>query len=194
MKKSTLKRIAALSVAGLMATTALAGCGNTSSTTDGSSSKTDDAAKGSVYWLNFKPESDVALQDIAKMYKEKTGVDVKVVTAAAGTYNDTLTSEMDKDGAPTLFVVGNQASVETWGDYFKEMASTRAFLMNAMYEKANSEEAKELGFELTEETKQAIIKNAPLIFQNRYALYSRLRSSFMSPDWFMKFIPLSIPL
>ena len=67
MKKSTLKRVAALSVAGLMATTALAGCGGESSTTSGDSSKTD-AAKGSVYWLNFKPESDVALQDIAKMY------------------------------------------------------------------------------------------------------------------------------
>ncbi len=125
MKKSTLKRIAALSVAGLMATTALAGCGESSSTTDGSSSKTDDAAKGSVYWLNFKPESDVALQDIAKMYKDKTGVDVKVVTAASGTYNDTLTSEMDKDGAPTLFVVGNQASVETWGEYCLDLKDTK---------------------------------------------------------------------
>jgi hypothetical protein len=36
------------------------------------------------------------------------------------------------------------------------MASTRAFLMNAMYEKANSEEAKELGFELTEDLKKEI--------------------------------------
>ena len=32
----------------------------------------------SVYWLNFKPESDVALQEIAQMYKEKTVVEVKV--------------------------------------------------------------------------------------------------------------------
>ena len=43
MKKSTLKRVAALSVAGLMATTALAGCGGESSTTSGDSSKTDAA-------------------------------------------------------------------------------------------------------------------------------------------------------
>ena len=40
---------------------------------------------GSVYWLNFKPESDEALQGLAKMYTEKTGVPVKVVTAASGT-------------------------------------------------------------------------------------------------------------
>ena len=73
-----------------------------------------ETAKGSVYWLNFKPESDEALQEIAKMYKEETGVEVKVVTAASGTYNETLTAQMDKEGAPTLFVVGNQAAVETW--------------------------------------------------------------------------------
>lgn len=65
------------------------------------------AAAGSVYWLNFKPESDQTLQDLAKMYTEKTGVPVTVLTAASGTYNETLTAEMDKSVAPTLFVVGN---------------------------------------------------------------------------------------
>ncbi len=45
------------------------------------------ADEASVFWLNFKPESDEALQTIAKMYTEKTGVPVKVVTAASGTYN-----------------------------------------------------------------------------------------------------------
>jgi len=69
-----------------------------------------ETAKGSVYWLNFKPESDEALQEIAKMYTDETGVPVKVVTAASGTYNETLTAQMDKSGAPTLFVVGNQAA------------------------------------------------------------------------------------
>ena len=43
------------------------------------------AAEGSVYWLNFKPESDQALQELAAMYTEETGVPVKVVTAASGT-------------------------------------------------------------------------------------------------------------
>ena len=31
----------------------------------------------SVYWLNFKPESNDALQEIAKMYTDETGVPVK---------------------------------------------------------------------------------------------------------------------
>ncbi|MBQ9030900.1 MAG: ABC transporter substrate-binding protein [Parasporobacterium sp.] len=84
----------------------------------------DAAPKGSVYWLNFKPESDEALQAIAAKYTEETGVPVKVVTAASGTYSQTLTAEMDKSSAPTLFVVGNQAGVETWGDYCYDLTGT----------------------------------------------------------------------
>ena len=80
--------------------------------------------KGRVYWLNFKPESDEALQEIAKMYTEKTGVEVKVVTAASGTYNETLTAEMDKSEAPTLFVVGNSAAVDSWGEYCYDLTNT----------------------------------------------------------------------
>lgn len=90
-----------------------------------SSKKTSD--KGSVYWLNFKPEADQALQDIAKVYKKEKGVDVKVVTAASGTYDQTLTSEMDKSGAPTLFVVGNQASVKTWSEYCVDLKGTEVY-------------------------------------------------------------------
>lgn len=81
---------------------------------------------GSVYWLNFKPESDGALQELAKMYTEETGVEVKVVTAASGTYQETLTAEMDKgEEAPTLFVVGNSAAVDTWGDYCLDLTDTK---------------------------------------------------------------------
>lgn len=79
---------------------------------------------GSVYWLNFKPESDAALQDLAKAYTAETGVPVKVVTAASGTYNETLTAEMDKSEPPTLFVVGNQGAVSSWGDYCLDLTGT----------------------------------------------------------------------
>ena len=76
-----------------------------------------DGEKGRVYWLNFKPESDEVLQEVAKMYTEETGVEVKVLTAASGTYNQTLIAEMDKEEAPTLFVIGNQNAVKEWKDY-----------------------------------------------------------------------------
>ena len=73
---------------------------------------------GKVYYLNFKPEADQAWQDLAKTYTEQTGVEVKVVTAASGTYSTTLTSEMDKkDAAPTLFQIGNAEGVVTWANY-----------------------------------------------------------------------------
>ena len=84
-----------------------------------------ETAKGSVYWLNFKPESDEALQEIAQLYTQKTGVEVKVVTAASGQYNSTLTAQMDKSGAPTLFVVGNDAAVDTWGEYCYDLTDTK---------------------------------------------------------------------
>ena len=82
------------------------------------------AKQGSVYWLNFKPESDSVLQEVAKAYKAETGVDVKVVTAASGTYNETLTAEMDKSNPPTLFVVGNQGAVDSWGDFCLDLRGT----------------------------------------------------------------------
>ena len=82
------------------------------------------AKDGSVYWLNFKPESDEALQQLAKLYTEQTGVAVKVVTAASGTYSQTLTAEMDKSNPPTMFVVGNANSVKDWTDYVIDLAGT----------------------------------------------------------------------
>ena len=82
------------------------------------------AKEGSVYWLNFKPESDEALQEIAKLYTDKTGVKVKVVTAASGTYSQTLTAEMEKTNPPTMFVVGNANSVKDWADYVIDLNGT----------------------------------------------------------------------
>lgn len=96
----------------------LVACGNGGGASD---------ATGKVYWLNFKPEMDEALQTIAKDYKEETGVDVKVVTAASGTYESTLTAEMDKSEAPTLFVIGNQAGVEKWGEFAYDLTDTAVY-------------------------------------------------------------------
>ncbi len=83
------------------------------------------AEDGKVYYLNFKPEADAAWQALAKTYTEKTGVEVKVVTAASGTYSETLTAEMDKgNAAPTLFQCGNRAGIDTWIDYLMDLKDT----------------------------------------------------------------------
>ncbi len=74
-------------------------------------------ASGSVYYLNFKPEADEAWQKLAATYTEQTGVPVKVLTAASGTYDTTLAAELDKSSAPTLFQCGNQGAINSYGDY-----------------------------------------------------------------------------
>ena len=117
-----MKKFLALILA-LVMTLSLVACGGGNNDAQGNGDG-DTTATGRVYWLNFKPESDEALQQIATMYKEAKGVDVTVVTAASGTYNETLTAEMDKDAAPTLFVVGNSAAVNTWGDYCYDLTGT----------------------------------------------------------------------
>ena len=84
--------------------------------------------KGSVYYLNFKPEADEAWQALAAEYTELTGVEGKVVTAASGTYSDKLNSEMGKgDDAPTLFQCGNAQGLIDWGDYCLDLSNTDVY-------------------------------------------------------------------
>lgn len=116
------KRILALLLGAACLMTLTVGCGAKDEGQD-----TDKEAKGSVYYLNFKPEADKAWQDLAKEYTKETGVEVKVVTAASGEYESTLTAEMAKSSAPTLFQCGNQAGLDTWGDYCLDLSDTDVY-------------------------------------------------------------------
>ena len=81
-------------------------------------------AEASVYYLNFKPEQDAQWQELAKIYTEKTGVPVTVVTAASGDYETTLMSEIEKTDAPTLFQVNGPVGLANWTDYCYDLAGT----------------------------------------------------------------------
>ena len=125
------KKLLALALSCMMLIAMLAGCGSgDGGSGGGDASKAPDnqgggsTATGSVYWLNFKPESDGALQQVAEMYTSETGVPVKVVTAASGTYSQQLNAEMDKSNPPTLFVIGNPAAVAQWKDYAVDLNGT----------------------------------------------------------------------
>lgn len=123
-------KFAAAAVVGAMA---LAGCGGSSDTasTSGAASEgstaAGDGSKGSVYYLNFKPEADKAWQKMAAKYTEEKGVPVKVVTAASGNYETTLMSEMGKSGAPTLFQVNGPVGLKNWEDYAYNLYDTPVF-------------------------------------------------------------------
>ena len=92
----------------------LAACSN------GSSS----GSENGVYLLNFKPEAEEALKTIASAYKDKTGVEVKIVTAASGTYQETLQTEVAKSNPPTIFNLNGPVGLATWKDYALDLSDT----------------------------------------------------------------------
>ena len=124
------KKLVSVLLVSAMAATMLAGCGGNGGSSDsnsGTQAGDKTAAKGSVYLLNFKPETDEAWQNLAKTYTDQTGVDVTVLTAADGQYNTTLQAEMAKAEAPTIFTVGNSAAAKTWEDYTMDLSDTALY-------------------------------------------------------------------
>ena len=107
------KGLVAFGLAAVMTASALTGCGGASDKKESGKKE----AKGTVYYLNFKPEADAEWQELAKLYTDKTGVKVNVVTAAANQYETTLKSEMGKSEAPTLFQVNGPVGLASWKDY-----------------------------------------------------------------------------
>ena len=95
--------------------------------TEPTPSETEPEVKGSVYYLNFKPEQDEAWQNLAKAYTEATGVEVTVLTAASGTYEETLMAEMGKSEAPTLFQVNGPVGLANWADYCYDLSGSELY-------------------------------------------------------------------
>ena len=120
------KKLVTVLLASSMVATMLAGCGSGSGdgTEKGSSAKGGD---GSVYMLNFKPETDQAWQDLAEKYKDETGVQVTVVTAADGQYKTTLKSELAKKEAPTIFNIGSTADCAEYDKYIYDLKDSEIY-------------------------------------------------------------------
>ncbi len=142
------KKLVSLMLVAAMAATMAAGCGtnngggNNAGTDDkqtedtnsgddkeeaGDDSQAAASGDGAVYYLNFKPEQADQWKALAETYTEQTGVPVTVETAASGTYESTLKSEMAKDEAPTLFQVNGPVGLASWKDYCYDLKDSAVY-------------------------------------------------------------------
>lgn len=107
-------------------------CGNKSEgevtgTSDSSSSDMTNSSNEEIYFLNFKPEVSSVYEKIAETYKKETGVTVKVVTAASDTYEQTLTSEVAKKNAPTIFQINGPRGYQSWKNFCADLSDTKLY-------------------------------------------------------------------
>ena len=121
------KRLIALLLTAAMTAGMLAGCGGSGGDSDGGDADGGKEATGKVYYLNFKPEQADQWVELAKQYTDETGVQVDVQTAASGTYESQLKSEMAKDEAPTLFQVNGPVGLATWKDYCYDLSDSAVY-------------------------------------------------------------------
>ena len=171
-----MKKAFALATA-LMMALSMAACsgGSASSSTAASTpastpaSSSAAAAKGSVYYLNFKPEQDEDWQALAKKYTEETGVPVTVVTAASGEYESTLMAEMGKSEAPTLFQVNGPVGLANWTDYCYDLSGSDIYkeLTSEDYALKNGDEVAGIGYVIES---YGIIANKTLLEKAGYSV------------------------
>jgi len=136
-----LKRVSAIVLSAAMIA-GLAACG-TAKTTESTKKATEatgavtttkaettaatEGKTGKVYFLNFKPEQDEAYQAIAKQYTQATGIPVTILTAASGTYEQTLTSEIAKTDAPTIFQMNGPVGYASWKEYCADLSTSEIY-------------------------------------------------------------------
>lgn len=111
------KKVLSVLLSAAMLTAFAAGC------------KKNDGGDGAkeIYFLNFKPEIEDKYKAIAEVYKKEKGVTVKVVTAAGGTYETTLKSEMNKSEPPTIFQINGPVGYQSWKDYTADLKDTELY-------------------------------------------------------------------
>ena len=124
---------------------------------------------GSVYYLQFKPEVAEAWEELAAAYTAETGVEMTVITAASGTYEDTLKSEIAKTEAPTLFQINGPVSLKTWNEYCYDLSGSAFYgeLTNDAFALKDGEAVKAIAY-LTET--YGLITNTALLEKAGYTV------------------------
>lgn len=117
----------------MIASFVLAGCATTATQTTVATQPpvtqptTAPAAGGELYYLNFKPEVADIYAKIADAWKAETGNTLKVVTAASGTYEQTLKSEIAKSDPPVLFQINGPVGYASWKNYTADLSGTELY-------------------------------------------------------------------
>ncbi|MDR0626868.1 MAG: ABC transporter substrate-binding protein [Bifidobacteriaceae bacterium] len=125
--------LATLTLTGMAGLTACGDGGEGSQTTGTGStagpSTSPDQVKGSgtVHYINAKPEIADKYEEVAADFLEETGITLKVVTAASGTYEQQLTAEMGKSTPPDLFQINSPQMAAQWQDYTADLAGTSLY-------------------------------------------------------------------
>lgn len=83
--------------------------------------------ENTLYFLNFKPESAAAYERVAMKYKAETGKTLRVVTAASGTYEQTLKSEISKADPPVLFQLNGANGYNSWKQYCLDLKDSTLY-------------------------------------------------------------------
>ncbi len=133
------------------------------------------ADEGSVYYLNFKPEQNTAWLELAKQYTNQTGIKVTVLTAASGEYESTLTSEISKSNAPTLFQVNGPVGLSNWSDYCLDLSDSNVYAQLTSDEFALKQDGKVLGIAYVIES-YGLIYNKTLLGKYFAADWSSIKS------------------
>ena len=127
MSTMNMKRILAAGVAAVTMFS-LAACGSTAA----------DPNKGHVYFLNGKPEVVDQLQQLAQDYTNQTGVQVDIQIASSGSYESTLTSELAKSEAPTMFIIAGYDEFAKYQRYLEPLQDTDVYKLLNDEGKTNS--------------------------------------------------------
>ena len=164
MKK--MHKIAATVLAGAMALS-MVSCGGKGS------------SKGTVRYLNFKPEVAEIYQELAAAYEKETGVKVIVETAANNSYESTLTAKMATKEAPTLFQINGPRGLANWKDYCADLSDTELYKHLTDKSLAVTSNGKAYGIPYVVEGYGIIYNKA---ITDKYFALSNRKTSFNSMD------------
>ena len=122
-----IKKLLAIALTTTLVASAFVGCGSKDTASNSTEEGTGKSATEEIYFLNFKPEIADVYKKIAEDYESETGVKVKVETAASGTYEQTLKSEIAKKDAPTIFQINGPVGYQSWKDYCLDLKDTELY-------------------------------------------------------------------